>query len=148
MHALSVVLTIAAATFAAAVGGVYIAFSALVLPALRDNSDAITVMRRVNVVAVRAPFMFVFFGSALTAAAVLVVELVTGAHPLVVVGAVLALASFAVTVVRNVPLNNELAGPTGDWQRFEPRWRRANHLRAALAIGAAVALITSLADFG
>jgi uncharacterized membrane protein len=147
---------VTAAVCAGVAGGVYFSFSALVLPALRGRlaGDAVAVMRAVNVAAVRPPFMLVFFGGAVSAAAVAVTEVVGSVgsagsvgdvHPARVVGAALALAAFGITVVRNVPLNNALAGRSPDWQRFEPRWRRANHARAAASILAAVALGASLA---
>jgi uncharacterized membrane protein len=145
---------VTAAVCAGVAGGVYFSFSALVLPALhgRPAGDAVAVMRAVNVAAVRPPFML--FGGAVSAAAVAVTEVVGSVgsvgsvgdvHPARVVGAALALAAFGITVVRNVPLNNALAGRSPDWQRFEPRWRRANHARAAASILAAVALGASLA---
>ena len=150
---IAAILVVAAAVFAGVLGGVYVAFSVMALPALRDRpaAEAVAVMQRINVVAVRAPFMLVFFGSALTGVAVVIVELLTGRYSLALVGGVLAVAAFLVTLVRNVPLNEALAGNARDddddagWQRFEPRWRRANHLRAAFAIGATIALIVSLA---
>jgi uncharacterized membrane protein len=143
---------VTAAVCAGVAGGVYFSFSALVLPALRGRpaGDAVAVMRAVNVAAVRPPFMLVFFGGAVSAAAVAVTEVVGSVgpvgelHPARVMGAALALAAFGITVVRNVPLNNALAGSSPDWQHFEPRWRRANDARAAASVLAAIALGASL----
>ncbi|GAB3605550.1 hypothetical protein GCM10027413_09590 [Conyzicola nivalis] len=148
MNTLETATVVTAAACAGVAGGVYFSFSALVLPALRTRaaSDAVAAMRAVNVAAVRPPFMLVFFGGAVSAAAVAVFELVGETHPARIAGAALALVAFGITVVRNVPLNNALAGGSPDWQRFEPRWRRANHARAAASILAAVALAASLAD--
>lgn len=147
MQVLAGVATVVAAVSAGVLGGVYLAFSVMVLPALRAGGpvEAVATMRSINRLAVRPPFMTVFFGSALSAVVAVVADAVAGAQPLVIVGGVLALASFVVTVARNVPLNDGLAGDAPDWPRFEPRWRVANHVRAALAVAAAACFGTGLA---
>ena len=143
-----------AAGTAAVTGGVYLAFSTMVMPALRSRSaaDAIATMQHVNAQAVRAPFMLVFFGGAAAAVAVVVVELVrartdgtlgvgTGTG---LAGAALALASLAVTVLYNVPRNDVVAmlDPTSvadqaRWLTLAREWTTANNLRGALsALGA------------
>lgn len=140
-----------AAGAAAVTGGVYLAFSAMVMPALRSRpaADAIATMQHVNVQAVRAPFMLVFFGGAAAAVAVEVVEVVraltdgglgvgtvTG-----LAGAALALASLVVTVVYNVPRNDLVAelDPTSvadqaRWLALAREWTTANSLRGALSV--------------
>lgn len=153
MSAFDTITTTAAAVCAAASGGVYLAFSAMVLPALNSGpaTEAVAVMQRVNVAAVRPPFMTVFFGGA---AASLAAAVTAGGseHQLMRVGgAMLALASVAVTVAVNVPRNNALArvatGPDADgaWFAFERTWSRANVLRAVLALSGSAALAGSLA---
>jgi uncharacterized membrane protein len=153
--------TVAAAICSGLSGGVYFAFSAIVLPALRSRSEgemadeatgeATATMRAINVAAVRAPFMVVFFGGAVSAAAVVAIGLFDEPRPLRIAGGVLALAAFGITVGRNVPLNEALArgtlaGHGSVWARFEPRWRRANHARTILSVLAAIAMTTSLAE--
>jgi len=147
------VATAAAAVCSGVSGGVYFAFSALVLPALRSRpaAEAAATMRAVNVAAVRAPFMAVFFVGVVSASAVVVLDLLDEPQPLRIAGGVLALAAFGITVARNVPLNEalargRLAGHGSVWARFEPRWRRANHARTLLSVLAAIALTTSLAE--
>lgn len=108
-----------AACGAAVTGGVYLAFSAMVMPALRSRpaADAIATMQQVNLAAVRPPFMVVFFGAAASAVVVVVVEVVrargdgaVGLGTVVgVAGAALSLAGFVVTVTYNVP-RNDLVG--------------------------------------
>ncbi|GEP27278.1 DUF1772 domain-containing protein [Cryobacterium levicorallinum] len=158
MSAVEVALTIAAALGAGLTGGVYLAFSFLVLPAFRTLPaapavSAVSAMQRINVSAVRAPFMTVFFGGAAASVAVIVVQLTSNvpAGPTRILGAVLALAAVVITVVRNVPLNNALVsvdanspGLTAAWQSFDRSWSRANYARAAVSVAAAVALIFSL----
>lgn len=153
--------TAASAVCAGVAGGVYLAFSALVMPALRalPAGQGIAAMQRINTGAVRLPFMAVFFGGAAASAALLVAELVAG--PTApgagnrLAGAGLALAAFGITIVRNVPLNNKLARvPSGvadaaaPWTAFDRGWSRANHVRAATSIAAATVLLDSLARTG
>ena len=59
-------LPVAAGVGSAAAGGVYLAFSVMVMPTLRRKpaADAITTMTLINEKAVRAPFMILFFGTA------------------------------------------------------------------------------------
>ncbi|WP_167043153.1 anthrone oxygenase family protein [Salinibacterium sp. ZJ454] len=154
MSALAAAVTAAAAVGAGAAGGVYLAFSAIVSPALRARpaAEAVANMQRINEHAVRAPFMTVFFGGAAAASAVLVTELATGQateNPARALGAALALASFATTVVANVPRNNALAragsgAADAAWQAFDRPWSRANNVRAAFALAGATALVVSL----
>lgn len=152
---LGTALTIITAIGASLAGGIYLAFSTIVMPALRilPAGEASTTMRRINEMAVRAPFMSVFFGGAAAAAAVVVTQLVSDEPPtpgaIRTIGAGLVLASFVVTLVFNVPRNNVLASNTAAsttiaWETFDRGWSRANHLRGALAIVGAVVLTTSL----
>ena len=150
--------TAASAVCAGVAGGVYLAFSALVMPALRalPAGHGIAAMQRINTSAVQLPFMAVFFGGAAASAALLVAELAPGpASPEAgnrLAGAGLALAAFGITIVRNVPLNNELArvspgveDAAAPWSAFDRGWSRANHVRAATSIAAAIVLLDSLA---
>ncbi len=108
-------VTAASAVCAGVAGGVYFAFATIVVPALRalPAVEAVTAMQRLNISAVRLPFMVVFFGGAAASAAVIIAEVASGtATPAAVnrmAGAGFALASFGITIVRNVPLNNALS---------------------------------------
>ena len=155
MSFLEIGLTIVAALGAGLTAGVYLAFSLLVLPAFRaiPAAAAVAAMQRINVSALRAPFMAIFFGGAAASVAVIVLQLVsaTTAGPTRIVGAVLALAAVVITMVRNVPLNNALVrvNPASTlvsaaWQSFDRSWSRANHARAVVSAGGTVALIFSV----
>ncbi|AIY01441.1 hypothetical protein ART_1842 [Arthrobacter sp. PAMC 25486] len=146
-----------AAVCAGVSGGVYLAFSAIIMPALRSlpASQAVTAMQRINSNAVRLPFMAVFFGGAATSAAVILTELISSStsppEPFLMAGAGLGIAAFGITLVRNVPLNNALGGissnapdTTMKWQSFERNWRAANLARTAVSVAAAVVLLHSL----
>lgn len=69
--------TIASAAGAGVSGGVYLAFSAIVMPALRGlpAGQRVASMQLVNANAVRLPFMTVFFGGAAASVALVVAEL-------------------------------------------------------------------------
>jgi uncharacterized membrane protein len=64
----------AAGTGSAVVGGFYLAFSAVVMPALRRRpaAEAVATMVAINDKAVRPPFMVLFFGTFAACAAVVV----------------------------------------------------------------------------
>ena len=146
-------LPVAAGTGSAVAGGVYLAFSVMVMPALRrlPAKDAITAMTLINEQAVRAPFMLLFFGTAAACAAVVVAAAVDppAQPPLRVAGAAAYLAGWVSTMVVNVPLNNRLsvngaARPEQQWNSYQRIWTRANHVRAALSIAGAVGLLAPL----
>ncbi|WP_299166256.1 DUF1772 domain-containing protein [uncultured Arthrobacter sp.] len=147
------VATTTAAVCAGATGGVYVAFSAMVMPVLdrRAGSEAVGAMQRINVLAVRPPFMGIFFGGAVASVVAGLTAGTTDAQGLVrVAGAVLVLASFGVTIAVNVPLNNRLARVSDPinpdvWRAFAGPWTRANTVRGVLALAGAAALAGSLA---
>jgi len=127
------------------VGGVFLAFSAAVMPALArlPASTGVSVMQTVNVVIVRGPFVAAFVGTALACAARVVMAPTDVAGT---AGAVLYLVGgVGVTMALNVPLNNRLeavdaGAPDGFWAVYARRWTRWNHVRT-LACAAAAALL-------
>jgi uncharacterized membrane protein len=143
-------LPLVAGTGSAVVGGFYIAFSAVVMPALRRRpaAEAVAAMVSINDRAVKPPFMELFFG---TAAACGAVAVTAAAHPdaqapLRVAGAAAYLAGWVLTMAVNVPQNNRLlargAGhPRPEWDRFQRTWIPANHVRAALSVVGAIGLL-------
>lgn len=139
---MSEIIAMVAGIGAAAVGGIYLAFSLLVMPALRRRSgaDAAATMVMINKHAVRAPFMALFFGTAVACVAIAVVAIIKpGPDSTVRVAAAAAyLAGVVLTAVVNVPLNNRFAtGQSSEWIRFARPWTTANHARVALsAVGA------------
>ncbi len=119
-------------------GGVFVAFSVAVMPALRRRpaAEAVAVMQEVNRVIVSPLFLLVFLGTGVAGvvAAVFDVRAVPGAA-LYVVGAL------GVTMAVNVPLNNRLdAEGEQIWERYIARWTAWNHVRALAATGSAVLL--------
>ncbi|ALV45053.1 hypothetical protein MB46_05570 [Arthrobacter alpinus] len=151
-------LTITSALCTGLAGGVYLAFSAIVMPALRTRppKDAIATMQSINVSAVRPPFMIVFFGGAAASAALAIMELASGTLNVPSIarisGAVLALTSFGITILRNVPLNNALAAVASSaadaqptWKHFDGPWSTANLVRGIATVAATALLAVSLA---
>ncbi|NKG22579.1 DUF1772 domain-containing protein [Paeniglutamicibacter terrestris] len=151
-----ITLTIITAACTAIAGGVYFSFAALVLPALEKipSREAVTAMRWINVAAVRWPFMSIFFGSMLTSVVLVGMEMAAGnwvpAAMARIVGSVLGIAAFGITVVGNVPLNNQLASDRGSetaadtWTSFAVPWGRLNHARWICAVVSAAVLSFSL----
>ena len=136
-------LTILGAVGCAAMGGVFFAFSAFVMPALKrlPPSEGLSAMQSINVTAVRPALMTGLFGTA----AVCVVLIVRGAMAwgdrravlLVVGGAVYLVGVIGLTIAYHVPLNDSLAkldpqaaASADEWTRYLREWTAANHVRA------------------
>lgn len=124
--------------------GVYTAFSTMVIPALRRGTarDAAAAMTAINRRAERGPFLLLFGGTAVAAAALGVSGLVGGSTlDVVVAGA--SLSGTAITVLWSVPLNRSLdRGGADEWDRYARSWTRWNTVRALLsAIAAVVAAV-------
>jgi uncharacterized membrane protein len=140
------------------IGGVYFAFSAFVMAALRTlpTSAGIAAMRAVNRVILRSPFMPLFFGTSAAALLLGVLAMWQGGSWPMVVGATLYLAGMTgVTVAFNVPLNTRL-DRTGDnaveaeaiWRHYLASWTRWNHLRTFTSILAAALFTAALIHSG
>ena len=143
---------VAAGTGAVITGGIYAAFPIMVMPALDRLGlvRATKVMRAINVAAERPPFLVLFFGTAAASAAAGTAALTVGAHDegagSVLLGASLAVAAFALTVLVNVPLNRRLAttnDPAGAWAPYRRCWGAANGVRAVMSIAGGVLLLTA-----
>ncbi|BBX05576.1 DUF1772 domain-containing protein [Mycolicibacterium aichiense] len=141
-----IVLATVAAIAAAVVGGVFYAFSTFVMRGLdrTEYPDAAAAMRGINAeAATNGPFLILFMGSALVAVVVGVAALTQWRHPgsgWLVVGAVLALVPFVVTVAVNVPLNDRLAAGL-PWQDYYRTWTLWNHVRTVGALAGSVLML-------
>ncbi|ROS77090.1 putative membrane protein [Cellulomonas sp. PhB143] len=154
---LGVLVVLLAIVGSGVVAGVFFAFSAVVVPGLREGSPALgaAAMRAANRAAVRWPLMALLFGTGLLC---LLAPFVVGAGnssdgPVlgwVVAGSVLYLVgAIVVTVAGNVPLNRRLAaldvpGSREYWPRYAERWSARNDLRAAGSAAACLLLLVSL----
>jgi uncharacterized membrane protein len=153
-----VILTSLAALASAAAGGMMYVFSTFVMRGLdrTEPVEAITAMRGINAEANSNPaFLLAYFGAAMLAVAVGVYAVIQLRQPgswVVLVGAVFGILAAIITMVFNVPLNNQLdvVNPVGlsaadaarEWQAYLTPWINWNHVRAATSfIGAALMLI-------
>lgn len=142
------VLTGAAAVGSGVLGGIYLAFSVAVMPALdrRTPAEATAVMQAVNRVILNPVFGTLFTGTALLC-------LVTAGSPLLTGGAgsgwrtaggLAGLAAFVPTVAVNIPLNTLLdRDGVAAWAGFARRWTPSNHLRAGISVLAAALLLVA-----
>ena len=156
MSTLTTCLLWFAALGSALLGGVYFAFSAFIMRALRDAGHAGTAsMNAINRVILRSAFMPLFFLTTIAAATLAVLGFMNLEHasaPMLIGGGVLYVAGmFVVTLFGNVPLNNALQNVitesrtgTAIWNDYLRRWTRWNHLRAASSLAAAALFIWAL----
>ncbi|GFE83503.1 membrane protein [Steroidobacter agaridevorans] len=112
-------------------------------------AGAVAAMNSINRVILNPLFFLVFFGTALLCLVLLVGRLDS---PLVVVGALFYLiGSIGVTMVCNVPLNDQLAklsSPGDDmdaqWPVYRGPWTRWNHVRTVACLLAAIAFVAEI----
>ena len=158
METLLTALTWISALGAALIAGTFFAFSTFVMAALarRPPAEGIAAMQAINVVVVRSGFIAVFLATAATSAVLGLVALVSWDDPRAacwLAGAVLyVVGTFLLTIVRNVPLNDELAAAdpasaegAGIWTRYLADWTWWNHVRTAASLAATAAFIAALA---
>jgi uncharacterized membrane protein len=140
----------------ALLGGLYFAFSAFIMRALRDAGQAgIVAMNSVNRTILRSAFMPMFFATTLASGALAVIALLHLGDPgslyLIAGGLLYVAGMFGVTMLFNVPLNDALQHVTAEsrtgtaiWNDYLRRWTRWNHVRTASCIAAAALFIIAL----
>ena len=135
----------------ALVGGIFFAFSSFIMKALArvPSPEGIGAMQSINVVVLNPSFLSVFFGTAVLSLGAGGLSLAGWGRPsasFFLGGAIFYLVgTFLVTVVGNVPLNDQLAavsatdpGARDVWERYLGRWTMWNHVRTAAAMVAAL----------
>jgi uncharacterized membrane protein len=150
------------ATFAALLGtglmgGVFLAFSSFVMPALASLTppQGIAAMQSINVKAVTPLFMAVLFGSTILCAILAVYALTAwsqrGSGFLLLASVLYLAGAFGTTAVFNIPLNNALARVDAAsvdgarfWVRFLADWTAWNHFRALSSVLALAAYVVAL----
>jgi uncharacterized membrane protein len=151
--------TAAAALGAAIFGGVLFAFSTVVMPGLDASppSAAIATMQQINRAAPRsllAVDMVATLALCLVVGVVAALRLRHGADlgtVLVLAGAGLYVASFAITAIYHIPRNNAFdsvaaSGPhaAAAWHDYARSWELWNHVRAGAALAGAASLVVGL----
>jgi uncharacterized membrane protein len=137
------VLTLLTALGCGLVGGVLIAFSDFIMPALERVAPepAVAAMREVNASARQSWFLRVLALTAALSVALIVVALMRWHMPdsaLLLLGAALFLiGTVLVSLVCNAPRNDALARDAAQWPDYLAHWTRWNHVRAASALSAA-----------
>ena len=130
-------------------GGVYLAFSFMVLPALSrlQPARAAAAMNQINVAAERRGFLLPFLLNPIAAVVVLVVflpQLHLLANHWLSLGAVFALISLILTLAHNVPWNRRLAADPECWPAFRHAWSASNLARGLLNTASAILLTVEL----
>lgn len=155
MQTLTTVLVWFCVLGCALLGGLYFAFSAFIMRALRESGMAgVTAMNAINRVILRSAFMPLFFGTTLASAALAVISLMDfdapGAAYLLSGGLLYVIGMFLVTMLFNVPLNNALQNVTADsrtgmaiWNDYLRRWTLWNHVRTVSCLAASALLMGS-----
>jgi uncharacterized membrane protein len=131
--------------------GVYFAFSAFIMTALRriEPLQATASMNSINATILGSLFMPFFYGTTLASLVLVFVGLTRrsepGAMAMLAGGIIYIIGMFLCTIVFNVPLNNALGAVNADsgeaarvWARYLNDWTFWNHLRtiASTAAGA------------
>lgn len=147
------VLAGVAAVGSGVLGGLYLAFSVAVLPALarRPPGEAAELMREVNRVIQNPVFLVLFCGTPLACLLTAVSPLLVGGAGAVprIAGGLAGLAAFVSTVAVNIPLNNRLDGDgVAAWADFLRGWTPSNHLRVALSVASTALLLVAIAATG
>lgn len=153
---LTVFAVLLAALGSGVVGGVFFAFSSFVMAALgRLPADqGVAAMNAINVTVITPSFMIPLFGTGLLALVLAAGAYFwpgqqTGRGVLLAATLLYVLGSVGVTMLFNVPLNNQLAAANavqqGDvWARFLRDWTFWNHIRTAASIAASGLFVLAL----
>lgn len=157
MEPFLVALTWMSALGAALIAGVFFGFSTFIMTALghRPPAEGIAAMQEINLVVVRSGFIAVFFATALASAALAFFAILRWDDPRAaywLAGAFLyVIGTFVLTIVCNVPLNDELAAVdpantqgAGVWSRYLADWTWWNSVRTAASLAATAAFVLAL----
>ncbi|MCI0388759.1 MAG: DUF1772 domain-containing protein [Acidobacteria bacterium] len=139
------------------IAGFFFAFSVGVMKALArlPPGEGIAAMQSINVAVLNPWFLGAFMGTAAICALVVIISLMRwrdpGAGYSLVGGMLYLLGSLIVTMLFNVPKNNELAAVTPAdpasanlWASYLTNWTAWNHVRAVASLAAMVSLIIAL----
>lgn len=142
---------------AALIAGVFFIFSVAVMGALARQPAAagISAMQAINEVILNPWFLGAFMGTAVLCVLLMVMTFMRWPQTdaaFILAGCLLYLiGSLFVTMVFNVPLNNELAAARPDsaegaavWTRYLSEWTAWNHVRTAASLASAASFLMAL----
>ena len=143
------VLVLAGALSSALVAGMFYAFSSFIMAALArvPPAEGMRAMNAINVTVITPSFMALFMGTAVLGIALAIWSLFSIAQTdsqLVLLGALLyVLGCFGVTMVFNVPLNDQLAAAPTEalWHSYLRTWTMWNSVRTAAATLSSAVLV-------
>ena len=156
MSPLLLILTTLAALGCAALAGVFIAFSTLVMRALGrvPAPQGILAMQEINRAALTPAFMVLFLGTTLLCGLLTVSFLVWGSGSALLLlagGVTFLVGAFGLTAGYHVPRNNALdaldpsrADAVSRWTSYRRGWTRWNHVRGCASLAAAVLFTVAL----
>jgi uncharacterized membrane protein len=146
------VLILISALSSALVAGMFYAFSSFVMAALGriPANEGINAMNSINVTVITPSFMVCFMGSALLGIVLggwALLSISQFDSLLILLGCLLyVVGCFGVTMVFNVPLNNQLAATSSTdgsvfWQSYLQTWTMWNTVRTAAAALASMVFV-------
>ena len=155
MHTFNIIITVASITGAGLVTGLLFAFSNFVMRVLADlpADKGMLVMQRVNATIINPVFIALFFGTPLLC---LIVAILAARHLdapgswfLLTGSLAYLIGPYGITVLFNVPLNNQLAGTDASdadkiWPMYQNKWQRWNHIRTYIGVASIVLMALGL----
>lgn len=155
MSGIITVIIVAAITGAGLVTGLLFAFSNFVMKALADltSDKGMFAMQRINEIIINPVFLVLFLGTPILCSVIAVnsgLKINEPGSMFLLVGALAYLIGpFGITVLFNVPLNNQLARaevPDADdiWPMYQEKWQRWNHIRTYIGVVSIVFLAMGL----
>ncbi|ASO18202.1 putative membrane protein [Actinoalloteichus hoggarensis] len=162
MPPLSTLALVGATLTTALTAGLFYGFACAVMPGLRtaDDRTFVHAMQRINVAILNGWFALGFAGAPLLTASAAAVHLAddpSAASGWLLAALALNLMVIMITLLVNVPMNDELARVDGSSpaaeltaarSRFEARWARWNVVRAVVSTSAAGCLVIALIHYG
>lgn len=150
------ILVIACALGSALSAGVFLAFSSFVMAALAriENPSGIAAMQSINITVINPVFMSLLFGSGLVSMGLATWQWWYSPDPgvmLMVAGAAIyVIGVLGITMVFNVPMNDQLAAldprvaeASDYWRFYLQNWTFWNHGRCLAGIASAALMILS-----
>jgi len=157
MGVLLFILTLLGALGAGLVAGIFFAFSTFVMTALGrlPAPKGIAAMQSINVAVLKPTFFSVFFGTGLVSLALAIIALADRSSPAsayLLASALLYIAgSLLVTIIFNVPLNNQLKAVTPEspegaslWSAYLTTWTAWNTIRTIASLAASALFIFAI----